>query len=155
MGFTVTLKVNSSPVEKIGKTLTIGTDYTCTLKDNCSILKPVLDISSSDNITTFNYMYISEFGRYYFIDDITSLHNNIWRISAHVDVLETYSTAILANDAVIKRQQKLFNLYLDDNEFKLYNKEQIQTLQFKQTTGQGLSKTLTYILVTNGAEEVE
>ena len=155
MSITATLKVNSSPVEKIGKTLSTGTDYSCLLKDNCSILKPVLDISSSDNITIYNYMYISTFGRYYFIDDIVSLHNDMWRVSAHVDVLETYSTAILANDAVIKRQQKLFNLYLDDNEFKLYNKEQIQTLQFKQTTGQGLNKALTYILVTNGAEEVE
>lgn len=148
MGFTVTLKLNSSPVEKIGKNLSTGVDYTCTLKDNCSILKPVLDISSSDNITTYNYMYISQFGRYYFIDDITSLHNNMWRVSGHVDVLETYKTAILANTAVIRRQESLYNTYLNDPEWKVYAYEQKIAYKFPQSP---FTKDLKYLLTVAGA----
>ena len=53
MSFTVKLCHNSSPVEKIGKTLDAGTDITgCALKDSTSILKPVIRIRTSDNITT-------------------------------------------------------------------------------------------------------
>ena len=148
MGFTVTLKVNSSPVEKIGKTLTVGTDYTCRLKENTSILRPTIILLSVTDPTGFNYMYISEFGRYYFIDDIVSVNNNIWEISGHVDVLETYGTAIKANSAVIKRQEKVFNLYLDDPEFKVYNNTRVQCKRFNG--GGNFSKTLTYVLVTCG-----
>ena len=148
MSLTVTLKVNSSPVEKIGKTLSAGNDYTCVLKDNCSILKPVIAIRTTDSIIGFNYMYISDLGRYYFIDDIVSLHDGLWQISGHVDVLETYATAIKANQAVIRRQSRQFNLYLDDPEFVTYNNVLIQTKKFPTT---GFSKTLKYMLVVNGS----
>ena len=150
MSLTATLKVNSSPVEKIGKTLSTGLDFSVTLKEGTSILRPVLLLSSPTQspLTGYNYMYISAFSRYYFIDDIKSIRNDLWEISAHVDVLETYATAIKNNSAVIKRQEKLFNLYLDDGEFKTYNYEKIQTLQFPENT---FSKNLAYGLVVNGS----
>ena len=145
----VQLMNNSSPVEKIGKTLSVGTSYSCALKDDTSVLNPVIILQTSDNIFSFNYMYISDFSRYYFIDDIKSLNNNRWEIHAHVDVLETYKTQILNNDVVLKRQQNMFNLYLDDPEFKTYNTESIQTIKFKN--GSGFSKNLKYILTVNGS----
>lgn len=142
----VVLQTSSSPVEKIGKTLSTGNTYSCALKDNCSILKPVIIIRTTDTITGYNYMYIQNFGRYYFIDDIVSLHDGVWQISAHVDVLETYATAIKANSAVIRRQQKLFNLYLDDPDFHVLNYERIQCYKFPANA---FSKTLKYVLVVN------
>lgn len=149
----VTLMNNSSPVEQIGKVLTSGPSESCALKENTSVLKPVIIIRSSDNIFSYNYMYIQEFGRYYFIDDIISVNNNLWEIHAHVDVLETYATAILSNSAVIRRQANQYNLYLDDPEFKTYNTETIQTLKFKG--GSGLSKNLKYVLTVNGSYDAQ
>ena len=142
----VQLMNNSSPVEKIGKTLTAGGSYSCSLKDTTSVLNPVLIIRTSDPVYNYNYLYIQEFGRYYFINDIKSVNNNAWEISAHVDVLDTYKTAILANEAVIRRQDKLFNLYLDDPDFHVLNYERVQTLKFPQNA---FSKNLTYVLVVN------
>jgi hypothetical protein len=142
----VQLMNNSSPVEKIGKTLSAGNTYSCALKDDTSVLDPVIIIQTSDNIYTYNYMYISDFGRYYFINDIVSLNNNRWMIKAHVDVLETYKSSILANEAVIRRQDKLFNLYLDDSDFHVLNYERVQTLKFPANA---FSKNLTYVLVVN------
>ena len=142
----VQLMNNSSPVEKIGKTLSAGNTYSCALKDDTSVLDPVIIIQTSDNIYTYNYMYISDFGRYYFINDIVSLNNNRWMIKAHVDVLETYKTPICANEAVIRRQDKLFNLYLDDSDFHVLNYERVQTLKFPANA---FSKNLTYVLVVN------
>lgn len=147
MSLTASLMVNSSPVEKIGKTLSDGLNFDVVLKSDTSILRPVLLLSSPTPITGYNYMYISDFSRYYFIDDIKSVRNGQWEVSAHVDVLETYKTAILANSAVIKRQQNLFNLYLDDPEFKTYTTQRVQCKRFPAN---GFNKTLTYILVTNG-----
>lgn len=150
MSLTASLMVNSSPVEKIGKTLSEGLNFNVTLKEGTSILRPVLLLASTSQapITGYNYMYIPDFGRYYFIDDVRSIHNNMWEVSAHVDVLETYKTAILANSAVIKRQENNYNLYLNDPEFKVYNGERIQTLKFPST---GFNKQLSYVLVVNGS----
>lgn len=149
MSFTVKLCHNSSPVEKIGKSIDSGLDITgCALKEETSILRPVIRILTTSDITGYNYMYIAQFNRYYFIDDIVSVHNNRWEVSAHVDVLETYKSQILSNSGVIRRQEKLFNLYLDDPEFKTYNYEQLQTIKFPANT---FSKTLTYVLTVNGS----
>lgn len=144
----VQLMNNSSPVEKIGKTLSAGNTYNCALKDDTSVLDPVIIIQTSDNIYTFNYMYISDFGRYYFINDIVSLNNNRWMIKAHVDVLETYKDAILSNTAVIRRQSTLYNTYLNDPEWKTYAYETIAAYKFKTTP---FSKVLKYILTVAGA----
>ena len=43
------------------------------LKDGCSIAKPVLEISATitgmDNVSQYNYAYIPDFERYYFVTD--------------------------------------------------------------------------------------
>ena len=66
-----------------------------------------------------------------------------------MDVLETYKNGIKSNKAVIKRQQNIFNLYLNDPDFITYNNDKIQTLQIKN--GAGFSKNWTYVLVINGS----
>ena len=148
MALSVTLYNSASPVEKIGKTLTAGGTYSCTLKDTTSILNPVLIIRTSDAVYNYNYLYIAEFQRYYFINDIKSVNNNVWEISAHVDVLETYKTAILANEAVIKRQSLKYNTYLNDPEWKTYAYEQVAAFKFPITP---FNKGLEYILTVAGA----
>ena len=52
--------------------------------------------------------------------------------------------------AMIRRQQNIYNLYLNDPDFITYNNEKIQTLKFKNGTTP-FSKTLTYVLVINGS----
>ena len=150
MGISVKLMHNSSPVEKIGKNLDAGTEFTCDLKADTSILKPTLVLQSSTSLAGFNYMYIPDFNRYYFIDDIVSKNNVIWEVSGHVDVLETYKNGIKSNKAVIRRQQNIYNLYLNDPDFVTYNNDKIQTLKFKNGATP-FSKTLTYVLVVNGS----
>lgn len=149
MSFSVNIYQNESPVEKIGKNLTNShTISDVVLKRDTSILRPVLLINSAQDIYTYNYMYISEFGRYYFIDDIRSVNNNMWEISAHVDVLETYKSQILANTAVVKRQAALYNTYLNDPEWKTYAYETIAAYKFRTTP---FNKALKYILTVAGA----
>lgn len=149
MSVSIVLKKNKSPKNKIIKTFDGTTaDVSGVLKENCSILRPRIIIKSGSSIYNFDYMVISTFGRSYFIDDIISIGNDMWEIHAHVDVLETYATAIKANSAVIRRQENKYNLYLDDPEFMTYNTEQISTYKFSKTE---FNKTLSYVLVVNGS----
>ena len=148
MSLTVKLHHNSSPDNKIGKQLDAGLTMNCVLKEESSILKPTIIIEAATPPITYNYMYIQELQRYYFIDDIVSKNNKIWEITGHVDVLQTYQNGILAQDAVIRRQQNKYNLYLNDPDFMTYNYDQLQTLYFSNT---GFLKTLSYVLVVNGS----
>lgn len=149
MSLTIKLYHNSSPVNKIGKKLD---DELVTsnvlLKDDVSILKPVFRVKDVRSIITYNYLYCSDLQRYYFIDDIVSVNNDLWEISCHVDVLETYKNSILGQTAVIKRQQNKYNLYLNDPDFMTYNNDTIQTKMFSASS---FSKTLAYVLVVNGS----
>ena len=149
MSLTVNLYKNESPVEKIGKTLSDSiTVSDVVLKKDTSVLKPVLLTNDARDVYEYNYMYIQEFGRYYFIDDIVSVNNNLWEISAHVDVLETYKDAILSNQAVIRRQTNKFNTYLNDPEWKVYADENVVAYKF---TASGFAKALNFVLAVAGA----
>lgn len=95
-----------------------------TLRGECSVSAPVLLIEDSDNILNYNYVYISEWKRYYFITNITSVRNNLWEVSCSIDVLMTYRTQIRQQSGIIARQENLYNLYLDDDRF-LVNAQRI------------------------------
>lgn len=150
MSLSATLMVNSSPVEKIGKTLSEGLIFSVNLKEDTSVLRPVLILTtiSDTPITGYNYMYIEEFRRYYFIDDIKSIRNNVWEISAHVDVLQTYRDKILSNSVILEGSENTgVNKYLhDDNVFIVNCKHKTDIINFPY----GLLDSGQFILITAG-----
>lgn len=63
------------------------------LKDNnVNELTPLLFIKS--DIKNYNYCFIRELNKYYFIDNISIENNNINRIQLKIDVLMTYKNII-------------------------------------------------------------
>lgn len=131
MSFDITLMRNSSEVNKVSKTLTTLSTVSGTLKEQTSIIDPVIKIQADLASFTFcNYMYISTFGRYYFVNDIKSITDNIIEISGHVDVLQTYSQEIRANTAITRRQENNWNLYLNDGTFRVYQDPKVITKAF-------------------------
>lgn len=147
----INLYENSSENYVVSKNITIKKSLqNCVLKDNTSVENPVILVRNTANISSYNYMYIPDFHRYYYIEEIVSVQNGLWELHGHVDVLQTYGNAIKGLTATCKRQENLFNMYLDDPEFKTYNEAQIVTKIF--TGGNGLSKKMNYILVVAGAE---
>lgn len=145
----VSFYTTSDPNYVVNKTITLQASFTCNLKDSTSVENPVILVTSASNPSGYNYMYIQEFGRYYYITDVVSVRNGLWAISGHVDVLYTYRTSIKACSAIIKRQEKQFNMYLDDPEFKTYNNSQIVCKLLTGASGP-LSKDMKYVLVVAG-----
>lgn len=105
-----------------------GSDITGTLRDDCSIINPVIAIEGLDDLTV-NYAYIPEFGRFYYINNIVC-KRNLFELQMHVDVLMTYKSGIRSNTAVISRQQNNYNLYLQDGVFKTYANPHLEIRQF-------------------------
>lgn len=65
----------------------------CAIKSDCSIVNPVLEIAPGQGTFVFNYAYIPDFGRYYFINDWRYI-NGIWQATLSCDVLASYKTPI-------------------------------------------------------------
>ena len=129
---TIKFYENLSDKNHVDKVITqIGTDITGTLRDDCSIINPVLQLENFAglDLTRVNYAYIVEFGRYYYINNIT-LKNKLYEISMHVDVLMSYKDSIRTNTAVVSRQENYYNLYLQDGVFKTEAFPHIQIVQF-------------------------
>lgn len=133
---------------RVDKNVTVQATVDCVLKDGTSVENPVILLNSA-NISGCNYMYIPEFHRYYYVNDIVCVRNGLWEVHGHVDVLMSYSSGIKGCTATLKRQENLFNMYLDDPEFKTYNKSEIVTKLFSGGSGT-LSKNMHYILVVAG-----
>lgn len=129
--FNITLQVNNSEKERLDKSITDIATISGTLREKTSLIDPVIVIEGDlSNYVNCNYMTIQAFNRSYFINNITSVSNNLFEISAHVDVLTTYKTQIRTNDAIIARQEKKWNLYLNDGVFKTYQNPFIVTKAF-------------------------
>ena len=79
-----------------------GTQFDCVLKAPTSIINPTIELHASD-ISAYNYAYISSFGRYYFMSDITSIANNLWSITLEVDAMATYKTQIGSSTEYVLR----------------------------------------------------
>lgn len=105
----------TAPHEVVDKSDYLGTATTMTgdLRDACDIINPVIDIESS-SMPSFNYLYIADFNRYYYITDIVCVSRDIWRISMHCDVLMSFASEILSHSAFIDRCETDYNTLLVD-----------------------------------------
>ena len=86
--------------------------YQCILKDSCSILQPIisLDIGLLSNPSQYNYAFIPDFSRYYYIKDWT-FDRGLWNATLEVDVLASHKSDILGSSAYVIRCSK----YSDGN----------------------------------------
>lgn len=138
----IQLMRSTAETKRVNKSAYIGSPYTMegTLKDDCSVLDPVIEIqrSSSPVAVDYNYMYIPEFKRYYFIK-IDVIYNNIWRITGHVDVLFTYMAQILNNQCIISKTQNVTqaNTYINDGSFVMDSRKWNRVREFQGGFGDG------------------
>lgn len=141
----IILYTNSSERQAITKTLSNATTLTGSLRNESSVIKPDFIIEAT-NPSGFNYCYISEFGRYYFITDIISIRTNLWRIKCEVDVLMSFHDEILnllvtVNDATSDDER-----YMSGDVWQANVKTKTDVINFPS----GLLDDGEYILITSG-----
>lgn len=114
MSYTCTLYVNSSPPEYMDKTLGTGTDVSCDFKAPVDVENPTIYISATDAYDGVNYIYISEFGRYYFAKAVASTSQTI-TVECKSDPLTSFKNQIKACPAVIARNPWHWDMYIPDS----------------------------------------
>lgn len=129
--FTVSFYTNNSDNRYVNKILrNVKLNVQCQLKEGTSIYKPTVILNFDDSIYNANYMYIAETSRYYYISDIYVEKQRMYISTSESDVLMSFKEQLLNKQATVARQQNLFNTYLVDNEYQVYNYRNIQIKKF-------------------------
>lgn len=97
-----------------------GTTVTVTLKEPTSVLNPVFIISGYD----LSWNYIQWGNRYYYVDDIVIVHNNIAEYHCSSDPMATYKSDIGSSTQYVLRSASSYNLNVMDS---FYPIESVQT----------------------------
>ena len=95
---------------------TVSNSYSCILKEATSLDHPVFILEDSG---TFSYNYCKWDNRYYFVDDVASVRNNIWEVSCTMDVLATYRAEILASTQYVAYSSLSGGTFLADTRIPL------------------------------------
>ena len=149
MAFTISLYKTASENNRVVKMLTDEKQLSGELRNQTSVLNPSIRIESADNISTYNYAYIPEFGRYYYITDIVSVRTNCWTVSLRCDVLMSYKDEIQGLNVILNNTQEtgLSNYLASPNWVNL-----VKTKTDIKVFPSGLSEQGEFILITAGGD---
>ena len=131
MSFNIVLQRNKSEMNRLLKSVDNIMTVSGVLKEETSIIDPVIKIECDlSDVMSCNYLSISAFGRSYFVNNIRSIRNGLVEFSCHVDVLSSFASQIMANSAIIRKQENTWNLYLNDGSFRVYQNPNVLTRAF-------------------------
>lgn len=148
---TITLYKITDDKRQLTKTLNASNkvaELTAHIKEDSSVMQITLDVHYQSGLLTANYIYISDFGRYYYVRDMIVSRQRLI-ITANIDVLMTYRDDIKKLRCVIERQENKSNakLYLPDGMFRATARQAIST---PYIFDQGFSKSESIVLTTGG-----
>lgn len=132
--------------KKLKKNISYISEKKIYIMDGVSILEPIFVVSDID-IANINYCFIDKFKRYYFIKWTTN-ENGMFVAECNVDVLYTFKNEILSNNALIKRQEFVYDDFLIDENVK----EKVGTITQKKKIGR-IGNTISYVLTVTGGGE--
>lgn len=113
MSITVTLYSFTKRENSTKRPASGGTDYSCTMIDDTSLMNPTFKLSIASNPIGKNYCYVSDFNRYYFITDIRT-YQNFWYISCTCDVLASFKTEIGSGSHYVLRSASSYDGDISD-----------------------------------------
>lgn len=94
---------NMSESINIVKKLNAPREFNMAFRDSVSVTTPIIRLETTENLSVYNYAYLEVFNRRYFINRATLIKKNLWELELRVDVLSTFSRAILDTTALIDR----------------------------------------------------
>ena len=146
----IKLYKTSSPRKKLVKELSDGITLVGTLRAQSSVMSPTFTVQNTA-VVGYNYCYIPDFGRWYYINGIDALRSNLFELSLGIDVLMTYAGAIRSNAAIVDKVQPQYAAmpYINDGSYVSTNKMEQSVINFAN----GFNDAGEFILITAGGME--
>lgn len=151
---TIELKVSISEPNVLQKTIVDVTSLEGSLRNDSPISNPSILIESDavaiGDVVRANYVYIPEFGRYYYIRECTQIRNHLWKLDMVCDVLMSFATGIKASMAIVQETtvegNDRVNNYVSNDSFARLVKDKTDIIQFPS----GFGDSPFFILITAG-----
>ena len=105
---------NKSDSRVINKSIEQLGEIDVILKSAQNIMSPEIMLQSKTLPIVANYCFISDFGRYYYINAQRLDNGNVSKIELTVDVLMSFKDMILRSTVVAERTTNKYNRYLPD-----------------------------------------
>lgn len=137
-------KHNSTYIPTFTKTLS------CMLKEGSSVINPVLIFERANVGHTYNYIYIPDFGRYYFVRDIVYDGARIFYY-CNVDVLASYKTAIGTSSHYVTRSASQYNGLIVDNLYPITQEVEMERVALWNVEFPDTIKMYVLGIVSNGS----
>lgn len=135
---------------KVDKTLQdVSTYSNATIVGDMSIQNPtiLLQLDSFTDVINFNYIYIPELRRYYYVVDSTIREDGYVQLQCRVDVLKSFKNDILGSTQYIDRQQNKCTYQLPDG---MYNIKSNRNLTIKNFGNVIIEPNANFLLQTSG-----
>lgn len=143
----IKLYKNTSESNVLNKVITNEVTYNGTFRERTKITTPEIEIKHDASITGYNYCYIPDFNRYYFIDGIESINQGLWRLYMRCDVLMSFKADILNTVIILDHSEDTGAIdYLNSDVWENLTKDITDIITFPS----GLPNSGEYILITAG-----
>lgn len=95
-----------------------GASYSCIIKSPSSVIAPQISLvwQGSGNPSAYNYAYIADFGRYYWVRN-WAYGDRKWMADLQVDVLASWKTQIGSASKYVLRSASDYNEHVLDNRY--------------------------------------
>ena len=147
MSYTCTLYTMTGDSHSFNKSLSSLGDFSCDFKNIIDVETPEVYVAAGDTYDKANYMYIPEFGRYYYCKARAGT-GNVITFECQSDPLMCFKSQILACPAVIARNPWHFDLYVPDPKLPIEARTASAVLKFPNNPFNG--DDFCYILTTLG-----
>lgn len=141
----IKLCTNNSEKNKISKDITECITLSGTLRNASNVVTPTIMLNI-DNPTIYNYAYIGDFHRYYFITDYVSVRTGLWQLNLKSDVLMSFRDSILASRVLVNKSESSGSSYLSGENWVTSCKTKTDIISFSN----GLLNDGQFILITAG-----
>ena len=110
----------------INKELTPLGTINVDLRPEINVHKPTIKIQMPPNMYGFNYVYIEDFKKYYFVENVRYIGGQTYLLTLSLDVLQTYKDVILQSTALIVESDNANrDLSVNSNVFNVFPKTDI------------------------------
>lgn len=130
MAFDVTLYTFSKRKNSTSKP-TGGSNFSGLMREPCGVIRPTVsfEFAAGANPSAYNYAYIPNFGRYYFIREWTSV-GRLWVCSMEVDALASWADEIGEQSLYVTRSSAQKDGRITDGLFPILTKYTIDKYQY-------------------------
>ena len=146
--FKLELYNNTSEDNRVDKTnyLTKVGELSGVLREESSLIDMSLTLEIEE-LPLFNYVYIEQLNRYYYVTDIVSVKYKLWEISLSVDILMSYKNALLSCTAFVDRNENSYDNTIIDKKRVI---QQGYDIEVSTVTNELLDNTSTNNIVLTG-----